>query len=316
MVEPPKKNKSSTKKPETLDEINDDVDMLDDLHGDEQSEHDSPKPDIDYDAEIYDDGEVKMSLVDHLTELRNRLGIAIAAFIVLFLVCVAPIPGTDNSSIAYHVFIFLQAPLADVMEAKGGGRMIFTALHEGFFTQIKVGFFTALCVTFPIMSMQIWRFIAPGLYKNEKKAFLPFLIATPVLFLMGAAMVYYVVTPLAWNFFISFEMAASEGALAIEVEPRISEYLSLVMRLIFAFGLAFELPVVLLLLARAGLVTPEGLAEKRKIAIVIAFVVAAILTPPDVISQVLLATPIILLYELSIFGAKLMNKPQKDEFTD
>ncbi|MGB2235564.1 MAG: twin-arginine translocase subunit TatC, partial [Candidatus Puniceispirillum sp.] len=164
--------------------------------------------------------------------------------------------------------------------------------------------------------MQIWRFVAPGLYKNEKQAFLPFLIATPVLFLLGAAMVYYVVTPLAWNFFVSFEMAASEGALAIEVEPRISEYLSLVMRLIFAFGLAFELPVVLLLLARAGLVTPEGLAEKRKIAIVVAFVAAAILTPPDVISQVLLATPIILLYELSIFGAKIMNKRPKDEFDD
>ena len=316
MVKPPKEDKSKAKKPETLDEIDSDVEMLDDLQSDEPSEQDSPEPDIDDDAQADDDGEVKMSLVEHLTELRNRLGIAIAAFIVLFLVCVTPIPGTDNSSIAYHVFIFLQAPLADVMESKGGGRMIFTALHEGFFTQIKVGFFTALCVTFPIMSMQIWRFIAPGLYKNERHAFLPFLIATPVLFLLGAAMVYYVVTPLAWNFFISFETAASEGALAIEVEPRISEYLSLIMRLIFAFGLAFELPVVLLLMARAGLVTPEGLAEKRKIAIVIAFVAAAILTPPDVISQVLLATPIILLYELSIFGAKLMNKRSKDEFTD
>lgn len=305
MAKPRKKNKADNQKPETLDEITADVEMDDDY-----------ETNIDDDTRAYDDGEVKMSLVAHLTELRNRLGIAIAAFIILFLICVAPIPGTDNSSIAYHVFIFLQAPLADVMEARGGGRMIFTALHEGFFTQIKVGFFTALCVTFPIMSMQIWRFIAPGLYKNEKQAFLPFLIATPVLFLMGAAMVYYIVTPLAWNFFISFEMAASEGALAIEVEPRISEYLSLVMRLIFAFGLAFELPVILLLLARAGLVTPEGLAEKRKIAIVIAFVAAAILTPPDVISQVLLATPIILLYELSIFGAKIMNKRRNDEFDD
>lgn len=316
MAKPPKKSKSKQGQPETLDEINADAEMLDNLEHDDASEHGIPEAEIDYDTDAYDDGEVKMSLVEHLTELRNRLGVAIAAFLVLFLICVAPIPGSDNSSIAYHVFIFLQAPLADVMEAKGGGRMIFTALHEGFFTQIKVGFFTALCITFPIMSMQIWRFIAPGLYKNEKQAFLPFLIATPVLFLLGAAMVYYVVTPLAWNFFISFEMAASEGALAIEVEPRISEYLSLVMRLIFAFGLAFELPVVLLLLARAGLVTPEGLAEKRKIAIVIAFVVAAILTPPDVISQVLLATPIILLYELSIFGAKMMNKHPKDEFTD
>lgn len=316
MAKPPKKNKAVNQKPETLDELTANVAMDDDAQSDDASSRDDYETNIDDDTQAYDDGEVKMSLVAHLTELRNRLGIAIAAFIILFLICVAPIPGTDNSSIAYHVFIFLQAPLADVMEARGGGRMIFTALHEGFFTQIKVGFFTALCVTFPIMSMQIWRFIAPGLYKNEKQAFLPFLIATPVLFLMGAAMVYYVVTPLAWNFFISFEMAASEGALAIEVEPRISEYLSLIMRLIFAFGLAFELPVVLLLLARAGLVTPEGLAEKRKIAIVIAFVVAAILTPPDVISQVLLATPIILLYEISIFGAKFMNKRRNDEFDD
>ena len=158
--------------------------------------------------------------------------------------------------------------------------MIFTALHEGFFTQIKVGFFTALCITFPIISMQLWKFIAPGLYKNERKAFLPFLIATPVLFTLGAAM----------------------------------EYLSLMMRLIFAFGLAFELPVILLLLARAGLVTHQGLAEKRKIAIVISFVVAAILTPPDVISQLLLAVPIILLYELSIYGARLMSPPENNEF--
>ncbi|WP_438997550.1 twin-arginine translocase subunit TatC [Candidatus Puniceispirillum sp.] len=316
MTKPPKKNKADSQKPEIIDELTANVEMDDDVQSDDASSRDDYETNIDDDTQAYDDGEVKMSLVAHLTELRNRLGIAIAAFMILFLICVAPIPGTDNSSIAYHVFIFLQAPLADVMEARGGGRMIFTALHEGFFTQIKVGFFTALCVTFPIMSMQIWRFIAPGLYKNEKQAFLPFLIATPVLFLMGAAMVYYVVTPLAWNFFISFEMAASEGALAIEVEPRISEYLSLVMRLIFAFGLAFELPVVLLLLARAGLVTPEGLAEKRKIAIVIAFVVAAILTPPDVISQVLLATPIILLYEISIFGAKIMNKRRNDEFDD
>jgi sec-independent protein translocase protein TatC len=156
--------------------------------------------------------------------------------------------------------------------------------------------------------------VAPGLYKNERKAFLPFLIATPVLFTLGAAMVYYVVTPMAWAFFVSFEMAGENSALAIELEPRISEYLSLMMRLIFAFGLAFELPVILLLLARAGLVTHQGLAEKRKIAIVISFVVAAILTPPDVISQLLLAVPIILLYELSIFGARLMSPPENNEF--
>ncbi|MEK9717901.1 MAG: twin-arginine translocase subunit TatC [Candidatus Puniceispirillum sp.] len=253
-----------------------------------------------------------MTLIGHLTELRNRLGIALAVFLVVFLISVAPLPGTTSNSIAYQVFVFLQAPLAEIFEARGGGRMIFTALHEGFFTQIKVGFFTALCVTFPILSMQIWKFVAPGLYKNEQQAFLPFLIATPLLFIAGAAMVYYVVTPMAWNFFVSFEMGSGDGALAIELEPRISEYLSLMMRLIFAFGLAFELPVILLLLVRAGLVTHQGLAEKRKVAIVVAFVVAAILTPPDVISQLLLAIPIILLYEVSIFGARMVTPPPEE----
>ncbi|MEK9745521.1 MAG: twin-arginine translocase subunit TatC [Candidatus Puniceispirillum sp.] len=253
-----------------------------------------------------------MTLIGHLTELRNRLGIALAVFLVVFLISVAPLPGTTSNSIAYQVFVFLQAPLAEIFEARGGGRMIFTALHEGFFTQIKVGFFTALCVTFPILSMQIWKFVAPGLYKNEQQAFLPFLIATPLLFIAGAAMVYYVVTPMAWNFFVSFEVGSGDGALAIELEPRISEYLSLMMRLIFAFGLAFELPVILLLLVRAGLVTHQGLAEKRKVAIVVAFVVAAILTPPDVISQLLLAIPIILLYEVSIFGARMVTPPPEE----
>ena len=257
-----------------------------------------------------DDG--RMTLIGHLTELRNRLGIALAVLLVVFLISVAPLPGTTSNTISYQVFVFLQAPLAEIFESRGGGRMIFTALHEGFFTQIKVGFFTALCVTFPILSMQIWKFVAPGLYKNEQKAFLPFLIATPLLFIAGAAMVYYIVTPMAWNFFVSFEMGSGDGALAIELEPRISEYLSLMMRLIFAFGLAFELPVILLLLARAGLVTHQGLAEKRKVAIVVAFVVAAILTPPDVISQLLLAIPIILLYEVSIFGARMVTPPREE----
>ena len=264
-----------------------------------------------------EDEGAQMSLIGHLTELRNRLGVAVLAFIILFLIAVAPMPGGGfNNSIASHVFIFLQAPLAEILEEKGGGRMIFTARHEGYFTQIKVGFFTALCISFPILSIQIWKFIAPALYSNERNAFLPFLIATPVLFALGAAMVYYVVTPMAWNFFIGFEMAGTEGALAIEIEPRISEYLSLIMRLIFAFGLAFELPVVLLLMVRAGLVSPEGLAEKRKFAIVIAFVAAAILTPPDVVSQLLLALPIIALYEVSIIGARILVPKEANEAAD
>ena len=149
--------------------------------------------------------------------------------------------------------------------------------------------------------------MAPALYKNEKSAFAPFLLATPVLFAMGALMVYYLVIPLAWQFFVGFETIGGEGALPIQVEPRISEYLSLVMRLMFAFGIAFELPVILLLLVKAGLVSPEGLASKRKYAILLAFVAAAILTPPDVISQVLLAVPVILLYEISIIIARFIQ---------
>ena len=152
--------------------------------------------------------------------------------------------------------MFLQAPLASQI-LENGGRMIFTALHEGFFTQVKVAFFISLCVSLPIILIQIWRFVAPGLYQNEKKAFLPFLFATPILFLVGAAMVYYIVIPLAWDFFLSFQVNSVDGSLPIELEPRISEYLSLIMKLIFAFGLCFELPVILLLLVKTGIITPD-----------------------------------------------------------
>lgn len=254
--------------------------------------------------------EGQMSIIEHLTELRNRIGVVFICFIVMFFISVVRPFGEGSQSIADIVYTFLQAPLADVLLERGG-RMIFTGLHEGFFTQIKVGFFTALCVTFPIMLAQIWKFVAPALYKNEKGAFLPFLIATPLLFILGAAMVYYLVIPLAWQFFISFETIGGSGALPIEVEPRISEYLSLVMRLMFAFGLSFELPVILLLLVKAGIATPDGLASKRKYAILLSFIAAAILTPPDVISQVLLAVPVILLYEISIIAARIISKPEQ-----
>ena len=252
-----------------------------------------------------DDGDKKMSLLGHLIELRTRLLYSFLAFFFLFL---------GSFFFAQEIYDFFVRPLARALEGREGARMIFTALHEPFLAHIKVAFFTALFAGFPVISMQLWMFIAPGLYKNEKSAFLPFLIATPVLFLLGAAMVYYIVTPMAWKFFVSFEMLGDGSALPIELEPRISEYLSLMMRLIFAFGLAFELPVILLLLARAGLVTYEGLAEKRKIAIVISFVAAAILTPPDVISQLLLAIPIIVLYEISILGARWIAPPRDNEF--
>ena len=255
--------------------------------------------------------EGEMSVIGHLTELRNRIGIIFACFIVMFIASVVRPFGAGSQSIADIVYVFLQAPLADVLLERGG-RMIFTGLHEGFFTQIKVAFFTSLCITFPLLLVQIWKFVAPALYQNEKGAFMPFLLATPILFIIGAAMVYYLVIPLAWQFFISFETIGGTGALPIEVEPRISEYLSLVMRLMFAFGLSFELPVILLLLVKAGIVSPEGLASNRKYAILLAFVAAAILTPPDVISQVLLAVPVIVLYELSIILARIISKPSAE----
>ena len=203
------------------------------------------------------------------------------------------------------------ARIAMTRHIKRGGRMIFTGLHEGFFTQIKVAFFTSISVALPIILIQVWKFVAPGLYKNERNAMLPFMIATPFLFILGAAMVYYLVIPLAWQFFLSFEINPGQGALPIEVEPRISEYLSLVMRLMFAFGLSFELPVILLLLVKSGFITPKWLAEKRRYAILVSFIASAILTPPDVISQVMLATPIIILYELSIIAAKIMYKTEE-----
>jgi sec-independent protein translocase protein TatC len=260
-------------------------------------------------SDATDTNEGSMSLMEHLTELRNRIGIVFIIFIVIFLACFIRPFGSGTPNFADLTYFWLQAPLAAREEVS---RMIFTGLHEGFFTQVKVAFFVSICVSFPIILLQIWRFVAPGLYKNEQRAIFPFLLATPVLFAMGALMVYYLVIPLAWDFFLSFEMQGGQGALAIEVEPRISEYLSLVMRLMFAFGVSFELPVLLLLLVKAGLMTADGLASKRKYAILLAFIAAAILTPPDVISQVLLAVPVILLYELSILGARLIQKKQDD----
>ena len=245
-----------------------------------------------------DGDDKRMSIIDHLTELRRRLMYAAIAFVVVFLICFY---------FSNTFFNFLVAPLADVWQGDENRRLIFTAMHEKFFTNIKVAFFTAAFLAFPIFAIQIWMFVAPGLYKNEKGAFLPFLIATPFLFFAGGAFVYYFVMPVAWEFFIGFEqLAAGPGELSIELEPKVNEYLSLVMRLIFAFGLSFELPVVISLLARVGMVTPAGLRKKRRYAIVSAFIAAAILTPPDPLSQLALAIPIILLYELSIYCSVLI----------
>ena len=241
----------------------------------------------------------RMPLVEHLTELRRRLLYSLAAFVALFLVCFY---------FADPFFNFLVEPLARVWEGQEGRRLIYTALHEKFFTNIKVAFFAAAFLAFPVMASQIWIFVAPGLYKREKKAFLPFLVATPVLFFAGGLFVYYLLLPVAWQFFSSFEQLAGENVLAITLEPKVNEYLSLVMRLIFAFGLSFELPVALLILVRVGFATVDGLKKKRRYAIVVAFVAAAILTPPDPLSQLALAIPIILLYEASILIAVQMMR--------
>ena len=187
-------------------------------------------------------------------------------------------------------------------------RMIFTALHETFLTYLKLAFFSAFCISFPIILLQIWKFIAPGLYKNEKLALIPFLVATPILFILGGMLVYYLIMPMAIKFFISFETLASSSGMAIQLEAKVSEYLSLITRLIFAFGLSFQLPVLLTLLGKVGFINSDYLKKRRKYVVVIIFTAAAILTPPDPITQIGLALPLLLLYELSIYTVKMVEK--------
>lgn len=245
----------------------------------------------------------KMPLLDHLIELRQRLLYSVIALFVAFVACFF---------VAEHIFNFLAQPLADVMLEHGVAehqrRLIFTALTEVFFTYVKVAFFAAAFICFPLFLTQFWLFVAPGLYKHEKSALAPFLVATPVLFFLGGALVYYLIFPMAATFFIGFEVPASDSTLPIQLEPKVNEYLALLMQLIFAFGLCFQLPVIMTLLARVGLATSKGMAAKRKYAIVGVFIVAAIFTPPDPLSQVSLAVPIIILYEISILMAKMVEK--------
>ena len=246
------------------------------------------------------DNSKKSGIISHLIELRQRL---INSFIFLFSFFVVCYFFSEE------IYSFLVQPYADaVKDDNVNRRLIFTALQETFLTYLRVSFFAALFFSSPIILMQIWKFVAPGLYKNEKKAILPYLIATPILFLFGGMLVYYLIMPLAIKFFLSFEASSINSALPIQLEAKVNEYLSLVMKLIFAFGLSFQLPVILSLLARVGFIDSVFLKERRKYVVVIIFVAAAILTPPDPITQIGLAIPLLILYELSIFSVKIIEK--------
>ncbi len=239
------------------------------------------------------------SLTNHVGELRKRLFWSLLAMIGgtgLCYVFVEPIYG------------FLVQPLANAMGEGSTNRLIYTGLTEAFFTYLRVAFFAGCFLTFPVILSQIWMFVAPGLYKNEKSVFFPYLIATPLLFFIGGAAVYYGVIPVAWKFFLSFQSTGGETALPIQLEASVGQYLDLVMTLVFAFGLCFQLPVLLTLLARAGFVSSAFLKSARKYAVIIIFTVAAVITPPDVFSQFALAVPICGLYELSIFLVRRIEK--------
>ena len=245
------------------------------------------------------------SFTSHFTELRSRLLNSLIFIFVIFII---------SYVFAEQLYNFLVEPYSKAVRDEGGQRrLIFTALHETFITYIKVAFFSAIFIGSPFLLIQIYKFIAPGLYKNEKQALLPYLISTPILFLLGGLLVYYLVMPLAIKFFLSFETLGSNTTLPIQLEAKVNEYLSLIMRLIFAFGISFQLPILLNLLARIGVVNSNYLKTRRRYVIVIIFAIAAILTPPDPITQVGLAIPLLLLYELSIFTVKFTEKNKEKE---
>jgi sec-independent protein translocase protein TatC len=241
----------------------------------------------------------KAPLIEHLIELRRRLIYCVVVFVVAFFFCY---------TFAQHIYNFLLIPYKLAVGGETRIEMIYTAPQEFFFTQLRVSFFGAMVLSFPMLATQLYMFVAPGLYRSERKAFLPYLFATPILFILGGAIVFFLVMPLAMRFFLSMQQAGGDGQVHIQLTAKVSEYLHLITSLILAFGLCFQLPVILTLLARVGMVSSQWLRKQWRYAVVIIFAVAAVLTPPDILSQTGLAIPTLLLYELSILSVKLVER--------
>lgn len=241
------------------------------------------------------------NLFGHFNELRTRMMWCLALFLMNFILCYF---------FAETIYNFLLQPLLNANNGENK-KIIYTGLTEAFFTYLKLAYYGSLCLTIPIIFINIYQFLAPGLYKKEKKLVAPLMVASPVLFVLGMALVYYLIMPMAWQFFLSFEN--KETIIPIALEARISEYLSLIVHLMLAFGLAFQLPIILILLVKFNILTVESLRKKRRLAVVIIFAIAAIITPPDVISQIGLAIPLILLYEVSIFASRALTKEELTE---
>jgi sec-independent protein translocase protein TatC len=250
---------------------------------------------------ISDIDDSKAPLLDHLIELRSRLLKCVYALFITGAVCFY---------FSEQLFAVLVHPLKEAF-GDGGGRLVYTKLYEAFFVQVKIAVFGAFCLSFPIIANQLWAFVAPGLYAKEKKALLPFILATPFLFAMGASLAYFVVMPTAFHFFLEFQ--GNSSGLSVEALPSADAYLGLVMQFILAFGISFLMPVLLMLLNRAGFVTRAQLIGLRRYMIVAAFILAAVLTPPDVVSQLMLAIPLLLLYEITIVAIWFTDRRQAAE---